>query len=159
MNSELFYGVVSCSADFDVRTTVVLAGIEGLCAIEECLYSCVTKIAKESAVQLLNMLDDHDYVMVVNFWGEINVLQSPTKAVNREEIATLINSIQPYQGTVIGTALDKAGELMIDMAYDDKQIMLISDGMSYTLESDTPADVVTKLSLATEEIYKLHMGK
>ena len=103
------------------------------------------KIAKEAAVQLLNMLDDHDYVMVVNFWGEINVLQSPEKAVNREEIAAKIRAIEPYQGTVIGTALDKAGELMIDMAYDDKQIMLISDGMSYALESDTPADVVAKL--------------
>ncbi|MBO5510610.1 MAG: VWA domain-containing protein [Clostridia bacterium] len=103
------------------------------------------KIAKQAAIQLMNMLDDNDYVMVVNFWGEINVLQSPIKAVHREEIATLINNIQPYQGTVIGTALDKAGELMIDMAYDDKQIMLISDGMSYTLESDTPADVVTRL--------------
>ena len=103
------------------------------------------KIAKEAAVQLLNMLDDHDYVMVVNFWGEINVLQSPVKAVHREDIAAKIRAIEPYQGTVIGTALDKAGELMIDMAYDDKQIMLISDGMSYALESDTPADVVTKL--------------
>ncbi|MBP3665821.1 MAG: VWA domain-containing protein [Clostridia bacterium] len=103
------------------------------------------KIAKQAAIQLLNMLSDEDYVMVVNFWGEINVLQSPIKAVNREEIAELINAIQPYQGTVIGTALDKAGDLMIDMAYDDKQIMLISDGMSYTLESDTPADVVEKL--------------
>ncbi len=103
------------------------------------------KIAKQAAIQLLNMLSDEDYVMVVNFWGEINVLQSPVKAVNRDEIADLINAIQPYQGTVIGTALDKAGELMIDMAYDDKQIMLISDGMSYTLESDTPADVVQKL--------------
>lgn len=103
------------------------------------------KIAKQAAIQLMNMLDDNDYVMVVNFWGEINVLQAPVKAVHREEIATLINNIQPYQGTVIGTALDKAGELMIDMAYDDKQIMLISDGMSYTLESDTPADVVERL--------------
>ena len=103
------------------------------------------KIAKEAAVQLLNMLDDKDYVMVVNFWGEINVLQNPVKAVNREDVAAKIRAIEPYQGTVIGTALDKAGELMIDMAYDDKQIMLISDGMSYTLESDTPADVVTRL--------------
>lgn len=34
---------------------------------------------------------------------------------------------------------------MIDMAFEDKQIMLISDGMSYTLENDTPADVVKKL--------------
>lgn len=103
------------------------------------------KIAKEAAVQLLNMLDDKDYVMVVNFWGEINVLQNPVKAVNREDVAAKIRAIEPYQGTVIGTALDKAGELMIDMAYDDKQIMLISDGMSYTLESDTPADVVERL--------------
>ena len=103
------------------------------------------KIAKEAAVQLLNMLDDHDYVMVVNFWGEINVLQAPVKAVNREDVAAKIRAIDPYQGTVIGTALDKAGELMIDMSFDDKQIMLISDGMSYALESDTPADVVTKL--------------
>ena len=103
------------------------------------------KIAKQAAIQLMNMLDDHDYVMIVNFWGEINVLQSPIKAVHRDEIAALINAIEPYQGTVIGTALDKAGDLMIDMAFDDKQIMLISDGMSYTLESDTPADVVTKL--------------
>ena len=103
------------------------------------------QIAKEAAVQLLNMLDDKDYVMVVNFWGEINVLQNPVKAVNREDVAAKIRAIEPYQGTVIGTALDKAGELMIDMAYDDKQIMLISDGMSYTLESDTPADVVERL--------------
>ncbi len=103
------------------------------------------KIAKQAAIQLLNMLSDEDYVMVVNFWGEINVLQNPVKAVNRDEVAALINGIKPYQGTVIGTALDKAGDLMIDMAFDDKQIMLISDGMSYTLESDTPADVVTKL--------------
>jgi hypothetical protein len=34
---------------------------------------------------------------------------------------------------------------MMEMAFDDMQIMLISDGMSYTLESDTPADIVTKL--------------
>lgn len=103
------------------------------------------RIAKQAAIQLLNMLGNDDYVMVVNFWGEINVLQIPTKASNREEIAALINAIEPYQGTVLGTALDKAGDFMIQMEYDEKQIMLISDGMSYTLENDTPADVVTKL--------------
>ncbi len=102
-------------------------------------------IAKQAAIQLLNLLSDEDYVMIVNFWGEINVLQSPTRAANRTEIIKKINAIEPYQGTVIGTALNKAGELMIDLAYDQKQIMLISDGMSYTLESDTPTDVVEKL--------------
>ena len=48
------------------------------------------KIAKEAAVQLLNMLDDNDYVMVVNFWGEINVLQPAIKAVHREDVAAMI---------------------------------------------------------------------
>ena len=103
------------------------------------------RIAKQAAIQLINMLKDDDYVMIVNFWGEINVLQAPTFARNRDELIAKINAIEPYQGTVIGTALDKAGDLMIDMAFEDKQIMLISDGMSYTLESDTPADVVEKL--------------
>ena len=103
------------------------------------------RIAKQAAIQLINMLNDDDYVMIVNFWGEINVLQSPVLVVNRDEVIAKINAIQPYQGTVIGTALDKAGDLMIDMAFEDKQIMLISDGMSYTLENDTPADVVKKL--------------
>ncbi len=103
------------------------------------------RIAKQAAIQLMNMLSDNDYVMVVNFWGDVNVLQAPTKASNREDVAALINSIQPYQGTMLGTALDKAGELMIQMAFAEKQIMLISDGMSHALEEDTPVEVVTKL--------------
>lgn len=102
-------------------------------------------IAKQSAIQLLNLLDDDDYVMIVNFYGKFNVLQAPTKAENREDIIKLINGVEPYQGTVIGTALNKAGDMMIDMAFEEKQIMLISDGKSYTMEKDDPIDVVTKL--------------
>lgn len=102
-------------------------------------------IAKRAAAQLLYLLQDDDHVMIVNFWGDVNVLQVPTKASNRERIIETINAIEPYQGTMLGTALDKAGELMKDLAYDQKQIMLISDGASYTMESDTPADVVADL--------------
>ncbi len=102
-------------------------------------------IAKQAACQLLDILSDNDYVTIVNFWGEINVLQAPTRAKNREDIKKLVNGIRPYQGTVIGTALDKAGELIEVLPYDEKQVMLISDGMSYTYESDKPVDVVTDL--------------
>ncbi len=103
------------------------------------------RIAKQAAIQLLNMLSDNDYVMVVNFWGNYNVLQSPTKATNREDIARLINDLQPYQGTMLGAALDEAGDYMIDMAFENKQIMLISDGMSYAMEADNPSTVAAKL--------------
>ncbi len=103
------------------------------------------RIAKQAAIHLLNTLGDNDYVMVVNFWGDVNVLQSPTKAINREDVAELIRNIDPLQGTGIGIALETAGDLMIDMDFADKQIMLISDGMTWSLESDTPADIAQKL--------------
>lgn len=103
------------------------------------------RIAKQAAVNLLNMLSDNDYVMVVNFWGDLNVVQTPTKATNRDDVAEKIMNIQPYQGTMLGTALNEAGNIMIDYDYAAKQIMLISDGMSYSLEEDTPVDVVTRL--------------
>lgn len=102
-------------------------------------------IAKQAAIQLLNLLGDNDYVMIVTFWGKFNVLQAPTKAVNREELAKLINNVQPYQGTVIGAAMDKARDMMIDMAFEEKQIMLISDGRSYTMEEDNPIEIAADL--------------
>ncbi len=102
-------------------------------------------IAKQTATYLLNLLDDDDYVMVVNFHGNVEVLQAPVRAERREEVIERINSLTVTQGTMIGTALDKAGELMIDMAFDEKEIMLISDGKSFTNEKDTPADIAAKL--------------
>ncbi len=105
-------------------------------------------IAKQAAVELVNMLEDKDYITIVTFWGEISTLQTPVPVEGRrEELTQLINDIKPYQGTVIGTALDRAGDQLIDYKeqFSELQIMLISDGMSYTLEEDTPADVVTKL--------------
>ncbi len=105
-------------------------------------------IAKQAAIQLINMLDDKDSVTIVTFWGEISTPLPPTPIEGRrEEIIDLISNIKPYQGTVIGTALEEAGDQLIEYAqnFSERQIMLISDGMSYTLESDTPADVVSKL--------------
>ncbi len=103
------------------------------------------RIAKQTAVQLLNVLSDNDYVMVVTFWGNINVLQTPTKASNRDDVAKLINEWEPQQGTMLGTALSKAGEELKAMDFSEKQIMLLSDGMSYTQEVDDPVAVVADL--------------
>ncbi len=103
------------------------------------------RIAKQTAVQLLNVLSDNDYVMVVTFWGNINVLQTPTKAANRDDVAKKINDWEPQQGTMLGTALDEAGQELKAMPFSEKQIMLLSDGMSYTQEVDDPVAVVADL--------------
>ncbi len=90
--------------------------------------------AKQAAIKLLNLLSDDDDVIVVTFAGDINIIQSITKAAKREEIAKKINDAKPQQGTSIGGGLKAAIEKMIDLEHDVKQIMLISDGMNYTAE-------------------------
>ncbi len=102
-------------------------------------------IAKQTAAYLLTLLDDDDFVMVVNFHGNVEILQAPIKADRRDEVIERINAVTLTQGTMIGTALDKAGDIMIDMAFSEKEIMLISDGKSFTNETDTPADIAAKL--------------
>ena len=102
-------------------------------------------MAKQSAIQLLGLLGDEDYVTVVSFSGDITVVQTPTKAKNRNEIIDKINALQPTQGTFIGKALEETYQLMTSLSAGEKQVMLISDGMSYTLENDDPVEVAAKL--------------
>ncbi len=91
-------------------------------------------VAKQAAIHLLNLLDDDDDVIVVTFAGDIDIVQSTTKAANREDIARAINAIGPKQGTSIGKSLAAAVNLMLQQPHDQKQIMLISDGRNYTAE-------------------------
>ncbi|MBE6585093.1 MAG: VWA domain-containing protein [Ruminococcaceae bacterium] len=102
-------------------------------------------IAKSAAIQLLNLLSDDDYVTVIAFSGDVSVVQSPTKAVNRDEIARMIMDVEPSQGTYIGLALEQAYQLMALLPYEQRQVMLISDGMSYSLEPNNAVEVAKKL--------------
>ncbi len=91
-------------------------------------------VAKQAAVHLLTLLNDEDDVIVVTFAGDIKIIQPTTKASNREDIAKKINAMTPSQGTSIGGGLAAAVNLMINQNHDQKQVMLISDGMNYTAE-------------------------
>ncbi len=102
-------------------------------------------IAKSAAVQLLNILNDEDYVTVIAFSGDVSVVQAPTKAANRDEIARMIMDIEPSQGTYIGLALEQAYQLMALLPYSERQIMLISDGMTYSLEPNNAPEVARNL--------------
>lgn len=102
-------------------------------------------MAKESSRHLLGLLGDEDYVSVIAFAGDVTVIQSPTKAVKRDEIYKKIESIQPTQGTFLGKAMEETFKLMEALPYREKQVMLISDGMSYTLENDDPQKVAAKM--------------
>lgn len=104
-------------------------------------------MAKETAIQVLNMMSPNDYVMVVSFSGEVSVVQRPTPAARKEEIASVINSLQPTQGTVLGAGLRVAYEQMSGQPFYEKRVMLISDGRSYAgvTENDDPITIAAQM--------------
>ena len=83
--------------------------------------------------------------MVVSFSGDVRVEQMPTEAKNKDQVAQIINSIQPTQGTVIGAALKAAYQQMNSLTFSQKQVILISDGMSYSAEPDDAAKMAHTL--------------
>lgn len=103
------------------------------------------KYAKMVAQNLLGILQDDDMVVILGFSGDPKLISGVAPASNRNELIRLINEIEVTQGTVMGAALEEAYKLVADMPYENKQLMLISDGLSYSLEQDNPRDVATKL--------------
>lgn len=102
-------------------------------------------MTKKAAVKFLDLLGPDDYVMVVSFSGEVYIEQMPTEAKNKEQVAEVINGIQPTQGTVIGAALKAAFNQMKSLSFSEKQVVLISDGMSYSAEPDDAADMAYQI--------------
>ena len=90
-------------------------------------------MAKLSATYLLSLLDETDYFAIINFSGEVYHLAQPQVASPENIAAALsaVSNLQVTQGTMIGAALRAAGELMIPMSFSEKQVILISDGMSF----------------------------
>lgn len=103
-------------------------------------------VAKKAAEYLVNMLNEGDYVAVIQFSGESFVVQDPVEASNKEEIIkNIYDKVQPMQGTFIGGGLQKTYDEFLkgDLSsmYSEKQIMLISDGLTFTAETTDAGDI------------------
>ena len=103
-------------------------------------------VAKLSAAYLLTLLDEGDYFSIIHFSGDVYPLVAPQVA-SKENISaalTSVDALKVTQSTMIGAALRAAGDTMIPMSFSEKQIMLVSDGMSYeggeVLEDDPIAE-------------------
>ncbi len=97
-------------------------------------------VAKEAAMKLVSLLSDEDSVAFVTLSGEAKIELTPTKLGEcREELYQMIQNVKPTQGTFIGAALDMAYSHMKDLDFGEKQVMLISDGKTFTHEPENAA--------------------
>ena len=102
-------------------------------------------MAKQAAIYLLNILSDEDYVCVVAFSGDARVVQAPTKAANREAIARIVNGLEPSQGTLLGAAMHETFKMIGALPYEDKQVMLVSDGRTHSHEPEDAIQVTKQM--------------
>ena len=103
-------------------------------------------IAKEAATKLVSILEDGDTVAFITLAGEAKVVLPPTKLGEcREDLYEMIQKVEPTQGTFVGESLNMAYNLMKDLDFEEKQVMLISDGKQYVNEPIKAIDVAQKM--------------
>ena len=103
------------------------------------------KRAKDLAVELLKKLQDNDEVCVVGFNGDVKVVQPPRALTNRESLMEAINELTVAQGTIVGKGLERAYDLIKDLNNNNKQVLLITDGLQYGAGNDDPVDVAARM--------------
>ncbi len=105
-------------------------------------------ILKDAAVRVLNMLEDDDYVSVITFYGDIDTLQSPARLGDvRTDLIRRIDALTSKNGTVLNKALIEAKDRLLEYSavYSEQRVLLISDGMSFGAEEQTPSDVAAEM--------------
>ena len=120
-------------------------------------------MAKLAATYLLGLLNENDYFSIIHFSGEVFPLVAP-KIASEDNITSALADVARLdvtQGTMIGAALKAAGDMMIPMNFSEKQLILISDGMSFeggeTLQ-DNPLEEATKLKANNITVSALNTG-
>lgn len=118
-------------------------------------------IAKQAAAQLVGLLNEDDYVCVFNFYGDSAYLVYPPVCVADESdsVIEMLNNLQPLQGTLIGKGLRTALDSIANLDYSEKQVMLISDGLSFGSEPEDPVSVAKEIYQNGITVSTLGVGK
>lgn len=102
--------------------------------------------AKKAATQLVELLNDHDFMILITFSGDYTtVWPSAPVGGNREKLVELINTLEPTQGTVLGKGMQEAYNKVLDSSIEDKQVFLMSDGRTWANEEDDAVEIAGKL--------------
>ncbi len=119
--------------------------------------------AKDAALKLLSILGDDDHVALITLAGEVVVEQTPDKPLGecREDLYRKINELKPCQGTFIGAAVERAYKTIKDLPFEEKQVMLITDGETYIAEPIDSVDVATQMQaegIAVSTVQVINRG-
>ncbi len=109
--------------------------------------------AKRAAKEIINLLSDEDYVAIVEFNGYANTVYQPVElSQSRKDLLETIDMLGTSQGTNIGLGIDAAYNLIKGGRYSQKKIMLISDGLSESLNVTDKVAEMTAEGISTSSL-------
>ncbi|MDE7306404.1 MAG: VWA domain-containing protein, partial [Clostridia bacterium] len=118
------------------------------------------QIAKAASEKIINeILNETDYVCVIKFDSDAQVMLTPQRLRNKQSVIDLINNLDVRQGTVIGSGLRRAYEYIAGFPFAEKQLLLMSDGLTYTDDPDNPLDVVNDLVNSGISVSTIDVGR
>lgn len=103
------------------------------------------KIAKAAVCSILDNLDDEVNIVVAAFYGDVGTVCDLTKASERETIKEKINELDVAQGTFLGAGMQYIYDLVTDLPFSKKEVLLISDGLPYREQSEAAIAVAQKM--------------
>ena len=97
--------------------------------------------AKAGAIACLDILNDNDYIGIVNFSDEGTVIQPLTSVNNTASIEGNINRMETIGGTEMNAGLFKCEELLANTTFEYKYVITLSDGEPFEPEHEIIAQV------------------
>lgn len=104
-------------------------------------------VAKQVSKALVELLEPADKLCIITFANDVCMGLPPTPISEFEngEIDNIIDEIDVRQGTLIGSGMKKAYEFLNGLESSDKQVMLITDGLTYASEPDDAYSVAGQM--------------
>lgn len=85
-------------------------------------------LAKQGAINSVNMLDDQDYVGIISFSGNTKVVSDLISAKNKDSVISAINALSNSRGTYLTDAIEEAYDQLKESDADTRHVIIISDG-------------------------------
>ncbi len=113
-------------------------------------------LAKESAIRLISLLNNDDYVCLITFSGKVTVRAPALVKEAKGELIEYIEGLTSENGTDIAMGLEEAMRVVGSLGLEENHVMLITDGKSFASERSA-AEVAGELYAAGASVSAIHI--
>lgn len=105
------------------------------------------QVAKQVAYNYLDLLNNNDYFTIIPFYGDnYELFSGKATTKNIEYTKELIEALEGKQATNIGGALQHAYDKLTISNYQNKHVLLISDGLSYSTDNSNVSSIIKSMN-------------